>query len=490
MAKRGVDLSISVVGLQVNERVRKQLECIARVGGGSYVDVQDAGKLGEELAALLSRAFRSYEPAGTEVQGGPDAATGPGIGAGLFQDVIAPGEQRWYALDVPEGKRAVVSVTAIPPHDSTGYGGLETKLLGPDQQQVASQSFILHGGLPPGRFGTTESQSVRSAPDGPPGRYALSVAIDNPGQLSATEIPLEIGVQYLAPGEEVGLTRNPGELATPTPTPTATPTAVRGRAAARGRGFRPRRLARRAGRGRARPGARVRRRRRVGTQEPGVKLALVLARVLRPGRTRERPGRPHPGRRRRLVQRRADPRAGQLPRHDPPGRVPLLRLPRRRRPDPARDREHDAHGRRPARPRRAVRVGQHPLAHPRAALVLQRLDGPLLAAERRQRRDRADRDRGPRPRRMRRRRAPGPAPASTSSPSTPSPASRSRGARRSRSASRSTCRAPSSRWRRRPPRRRRRPRRPRVPRRSRPRTRAGRSRRSRPGSASAACCSA
>ncbi len=226
VAKRGLDLSISVVGLQVNERVRKQLECIARVGGGSYVDVQDAGKLGEELAALLSRAFRSYEPAGTEVTGTPDAAAAPGIGAGLFQDVIAPGEERFYALDVPEGKRAVVSVTAIPPHDSTGYGGLETKLLGPDQQPVASQSFILHGGLPPGRFGTTESQSLRSAPDGPPGRYALSVAIDNPGQLSATEIPLEIGVQFLAPGEEVGLTRNPGELATPTPTPTATPTAA------------------------------------------------------------------------------------------------------------------------------------------------------------------------------------------------------------------------------------------------------------------------
>jgi len=53
VAKQGVDLSISVVGLQVNERVRKQLECIARAGGGSYVDVQDAGKLGQELAAAL-----------------------------------------------------------------------------------------------------------------------------------------------------------------------------------------------------------------------------------------------------------------------------------------------------------------------------------------------------------------------------------------------------------------------------------------------------
>ena len=71
VAKRGVEMSISVVGFQVNDRVRRQLRCIARAGGGSYVDVDDADQLGGELSALLSRAFRSYEPTGTEVEGGP-----------------------------------------------------------------------------------------------------------------------------------------------------------------------------------------------------------------------------------------------------------------------------------------------------------------------------------------------------------------------------------------------------------------------------------
>ena len=90
----GVDLSISVVGLQVNERVRKQLECIARAGGGSYVDVQDAGKLGQELAAALARAFRSYEPAGTKVQGAPDErAAAPALETGQFQDSLQPGRR-------------------------------------------------------------------------------------------------------------------------------------------------------------------------------------------------------------------------------------------------------------------------------------------------------------------------------------------------------------------------------------------------------------
>ena len=57
-------------------------KCIAAAGGGSYVDVGDADQLGDELAALLSRAFRSYEPTGTAVEGAPDKAQAPALGQG------------------------------------------------------------------------------------------------------------------------------------------------------------------------------------------------------------------------------------------------------------------------------------------------------------------------------------------------------------------------------------------------------------------------
>ena len=131
VAKRGVDLTISVVGLQVNERVRRQLECIAKAGGGSYVDVDDAGKLGDELAAALARAFRDYEPAGTKVTGGAASQQAAALGAGLFQDAIAPGQERWYAVDVPEGKRLFASVTAIPAVDAGGSAEFRTELFDP-----------------------------------------------------------------------------------------------------------------------------------------------------------------------------------------------------------------------------------------------------------------------------------------------------------------------------------------------------------------------
>ena len=100
------------------------------VGGGSYVDVDDAGRLGEELSALLARAFRAYEPAGTEVEGGPSPATGALLGAGLYQDEHrAPGDaRRWFAVDVPAGGARSSRVTAIPPPDSSGRRLFVSKL--------------------------------------------------------------------------------------------------------------------------------------------------------------------------------------------------------------------------------------------------------------------------------------------------------------------------------------------------------------------------
>ncbi|HEX6023829.1 MAG TPA: VWA domain-containing protein [Solirubrobacter sp.] len=221
VARQGLELTISVVGLQVNERVRRQLECIARAGGGSYSDVQDAGKLGDELAALLVRAYRSYEPSGTKVEGAPERGGGPNLSAGLFQDSLTVGDQRWYTLEVPEGRRVLASVTAIPPYDASGGSTFRTELLDPEGGEVAVDQGLLNGGLSATEAGRVETQSLRTPGPVDGGRYMLGVSVDS-GNLDDVPIALEIGIQFLEPGEEVGLTREAGELATPTPTPTAT----------------------------------------------------------------------------------------------------------------------------------------------------------------------------------------------------------------------------------------------------------------------------
>jgi Ca-activated chloride channel family protein len=225
VAGQGVDLSISVVGLQVNERVRRQLECIARAGGGSYVDVQDAGKLGDELAAALARAFRSYEPAGTKVTGATSesAAAASVLGPGEFQDVTKPGDERWYTVDVPAGRRLMASVTAIPSKEAAGQSALATELIDPSGRTVDSDSQVMYG-KDAGQAGRVRSQGLKT-PGFAPGRYRIHVKVEDEG-MDPLPIPIELGVQLLKPGEPPGLVREPGTLAVATPRPRATVTAT------------------------------------------------------------------------------------------------------------------------------------------------------------------------------------------------------------------------------------------------------------------------
>jgi Ca-activated chloride channel family protein len=228
VAKQGVDLSISVVGLQVSERVKQQLECIAKAGGGSYVGVTDAGQLGNELAAALARAFRSYQPSGTAVKGTADkTATPPLLGPGLFQDSLLPGQVHYYSIDVPAGSKLLTSITAIPDKSVGGQGELDTTLTDPAGEEPDSDRGLLFGAHA-GEDGREVSQAMNTGftskgGEFPPGRYRLSVGIADEG-IEHQPVPVELGVQVLRPGEAPGLVRVNGQLqpdATPTPTATA-----------------------------------------------------------------------------------------------------------------------------------------------------------------------------------------------------------------------------------------------------------------------------
>jgi Ca-activated chloride channel family protein len=222
VAKRGVDLSISVVGFQVNDRVQKQLRCIAAAGGGSYVGVDDADKLGDELLALLSRAFRSYEPAGTKVTGGPTREQAVPITTGLFQDVLPnDATQRWFSVDVPKGRRLVISGTAIPPLDASGLGVFQLYMWAPGETGdfTAFESNLMDN--KPGIFGSTYTESLRMRLDDPPGRYVFRAQMaPSGGDSFSTDIPVELAVWTIKRGDPLGEIA-PGKLATPTPAATA-----------------------------------------------------------------------------------------------------------------------------------------------------------------------------------------------------------------------------------------------------------------------------
>jgi Ca-activated chloride channel family protein len=233
VAERGVELSISVVGLQVNERVRRQLECIADAGGGTYVDAGDPEALRRELLAAFARAFRGYEPAGTPVEGSTDRAAAPVIGEGQYLDGLRPGQEGFYAVDVKPGQKLYVSQTAIPPRGIDGSGVFVSRLITPqgeeldDQRDVIDYDFL-------GQYGNIVGLATRSeqtaAPgvesELQPGRWRVGIAIET-GDLEPREIPVELGVQVLDPNEDPGLAREPGRPGVPpgpgAPEPQATP---------------------------------------------------------------------------------------------------------------------------------------------------------------------------------------------------------------------------------------------------------------------------
>lgn len=122
LADEGVDLAIHTVGFNVDDKTRADLECIADAAGGTYVDAPDAATLQKELPAVAERALRSYGLAGTPITGAEAMDDAPTIEPGQWVDTIDDGQQKYYALHVPEGFRAHVAATAVPPMDEAPPG--------------------------------------------------------------------------------------------------------------------------------------------------------------------------------------------------------------------------------------------------------------------------------------------------------------------------------------------------------------------------------
>jgi len=230
VSRRGVELTISVVGFALDERARRQMRCIARVGGGTYVDANDTEALRAELLAAFARSFRSYEPAGTPVAGATDPADAPRLGEGQYRDELRPGDVRDYTVSVGPGQRLFVSVTSIPDRATDGNGTLRADLLGPGGP-VVDDVFVDVDGDTTGQYGQIDTISLRApqatAPgvesDVLPGDYTMHLRFEE-GTLDPRPLPIEIWVQALDPGEAPGEESAPGPAPEPAGTPEPSPT--------------------------------------------------------------------------------------------------------------------------------------------------------------------------------------------------------------------------------------------------------------------------
>jgi Ca-activated chloride channel homolog len=231
VARQGVELTISVVGFALDARARRQMRCIARVGGGTYVDANDTERLREELLAAFARAFRGYETRGTPVDGGPDIASAPRLGEGLYQGELGAGERQTFTVELAPGERLFAAGTLVVPADLGGNGTFRVALLDRDGEEL---DFDQSGfGTRDTVGGLTTTLASRTDPAGidpelPPGTYGVRLTLESDG-IGAKTVPFELALEALEPGARPGRVREPGPepeppgSSTPTPTPTATP---------------------------------------------------------------------------------------------------------------------------------------------------------------------------------------------------------------------------------------------------------------------------
>lgn len=121
IAGDGIDLAIHTVGFKVDDKAQKELECISDVSGGTYSSADDTEALTEALTDAAQRVAGNYESAGTPVQLADNATDGFYLGEGLYQSTLPSpkgankdGDDRWFSISVPEGKKAQVTANLVP----------------------------------------------------------------------------------------------------------------------------------------------------------------------------------------------------------------------------------------------------------------------------------------------------------------------------------------------------------------------------------------
>lgn len=117
LAAQGLHLVVDTLGLLPDEKVRKQLLCIASATGGSYFAAQRPEELTSRIKQLVQRAKQTYTRTPATVTGGENCSSAPILSKGAYVDRERFSEHRWYrvAVGAHQELRASASVTLDRP---------------------------------------------------------------------------------------------------------------------------------------------------------------------------------------------------------------------------------------------------------------------------------------------------------------------------------------------------------------------------------------
>ena len=147
LAKAGVDLQFNAIGLAVNSKARKQLQCIAKAGDGNYYDATNTSDLEEAVRRITQRALRPFQTTGTPVEGTVDEAGAPSIRVGQYKDKYdASNTPRYYRVSRTPGSTVTASIaTIVRPYPSQNTENWTLNLVTPDGTTCATSTATSGG---------------------------------------------------------------------------------------------------------------------------------------------------------------------------------------------------------------------------------------------------------------------------------------------------------------------------------------------------------
>lgn len=138
----GVDLRIDTVGFAVNDKTKKQLQCVAEAGHGQYYAAADAGQLVTSVTKLSQRAMRPFSVAGKPIQGTTSPADAPHLlpGGQYLDSIPVTNGSRYYRIHRSPDTTLRLAITSRPGVNSSDMNREDWKytLKALDGRQCAS----------------------------------------------------------------------------------------------------------------------------------------------------------------------------------------------------------------------------------------------------------------------------------------------------------------------------------------------------------------
>ncbi|MFG2105561.1 VWA domain-containing protein [Micromonospora chersina] len=207
LAAQGTRLVVDTLGLAPDEKVRRQLLCIAGATGGTYTAAQSADELTGRIKQLVDRARDTYTATPTVVGGSAGCDNAPLLAPGVYTDREAFAEHRWYRVPVRPGQelRASVSVALDRPVNPD-YGVL-LRATAPDGRELvrgvdagSGRTDVVSAGL---RWSAAEEASPTPTPSGVQPARTVCLVVSNsfaprPGTQVTPGMPVELTVDVVA----------------------------------------------------------------------------------------------------------------------------------------------------------------------------------------------------------------------------------------------------------------------------------------------------